>query len=143
MTRAASRSGGDLAGWLAEQGLAPIEGPGGIADPARVRALLLAAAREGRALSYSELLGLLGHRFTRPKMRALCRTLDAIDAGGERDGEPGLAVLVVRESDRLPGQGWWVGAAERWGYTGLWTGPDAAAFAAAKQQDVFRFWRAR
>lgn len=141
MTRGAGRDGGDLAGWLAEQGLAPAEGPGGIADPARVRALLLDAAREGRALSYSELLGALGHRFTRPKMRALCRTLDAIDAAGEAGDEPGLAVLVVRESDRLPGQGWWVGVAERWGYAGPWTGADAAAFVRSKQADVFRFWR--
>jgi hypothetical protein len=141
VTRAAGRDGGDLAGWLAEQGLAPADGPDGIADLARVRALLLEAAREGWALSYSELLGLLSHRFTRPKMRALCRTLDAIDSAGEARGEPGLAVLVVRESDRLPGQGWWVGAAERWGYAGLWTGPEAAAFVQARQADVFRFWR--
>ena len=28
-------------------------------------------------------------------------------------GEPELAVLVVRQSDGLPGQGWWVGAARR------------------------------
>ena len=141
MTRTVGRDGGDLAGWLAEQGLAPAEGPGGIADPGQVRALLLTAAREGRALSYSELLGMLGHRFTRPKMRALCRTLDAIDAAGEARGEPGLAVLVVRESDRLPGQGWWIGAAECWGYAGLWTGPDAASFVRAMQAEVFRFWR--
>jgi uncharacterized membrane protein YgcG len=141
VTRAAGRDGGDLAGWLVEQGLAPADSAGGIADAERVRALLLDAAREGRALSYSELLGLLGHRFTRPKMRAVCRTLDAIDAAGEPRGEPGLAVLVVRESDHLPGQGWWIGAAERWGYAGLWTGPDAAAFVRAKQQEVFRFWR--
>ncbi len=140
MTRAAGRDGGDLAGWLAAQGLAEPGGPGAIADMARVRALLLAAARERRALSYSELLGMLGHRFTRPKMRALCRTLDAIDAAGEARGEPGLAVLVVRESDRLPGQGWWVGAAERWRYAGAWTGPEAAAFVREKQRAVFAFW---
>lgn len=139
MTHAA----GELAGWLAEQGLAPEAGPGGIADVERVRALLVTAAREDRALSYSELLGMLGHRFTRPKMRALCRTLDAIDAAGGARGEPGLAVLVVRESDRLPGQGWWIGAAERWRYAGAWTGPDAAAFVRSRQQAVFAWWSAR
>jgi hypothetical protein len=34
-------------------------------------AILQQAAREGRAMSYSELLMTLGFRFTRPKMRAL------------------------------------------------------------------------
>lgn len=74
-------------------------------------------------------------------MRALCRTLDAIDTAGAARGEPGLAVLVVRESDRLPGQGWWVGAAERWDYAGLWIGPDAAELVRMRQAEVFRFWR--
>jgi hypothetical protein len=36
-------------------------------DVGRVRALLLAAARERRAVSYSEMLASLGHRFNRPK----------------------------------------------------------------------------
>ena len=76
-----------------------------ISDVARVRALLIAAAREGRAVSYSELLGDLDHRFTRPKMRAVCKTLNAIDEAAIAAGEPELAVLVVRESDRLPGAG--------------------------------------
>jgi hypothetical protein len=44
--------------------------PNSIADVARVRGLLLAAARGGEAISYSHLLNQLGHRFTRPKMRA-------------------------------------------------------------------------
>ncbi|MGJ3626366.1 hypothetical protein AB5I41_04535 [Sphingomonas sp. MMS24-JH45] len=70
-----------------------------------MRDLLLAAAREARALSYSELLLALGHRFTRPKMRALCRTLDAIDAAGKAAGEPGLAVLVVRRIRPAAGTG--------------------------------------
>ena len=57
-----------------------LEGPAGsIADVALVRSHLVAAARRREAMSYSELLLELGHRFTRPKMRALCRTLDAID----------------------------------------------------------------
>lgn len=136
---AGRQGGGDLGSWLADQGFAP-EGPGGIADMQRVRTLLLAAAREGRALSYSELLGALGHRFTRPKMRALCRTLDAIDAAGKARGEPDLAVLVVRESDRLPGQGWWIGVAERLGYRGEWTGPLAAGLVREQQERAFGYW---
>ena len=117
-------------------------GPGTIADTVEVRRLLLLAARDRRAMSYSELLLALGHRFTRPKMRALCRTLDAIDAEGAARGEPGLAVLVVRESDRLPGQGWWIGNA-RGDYAGAWTGPDAAALVARAQARVFDYWRVR
>lgn len=131
---------GDLGGWLELEGFAPAVGPGSIADPPRVRALLVAAAREGRAVSYSELLQALGHRFTRPKMRALCKTLDAIDVAGAAAGEPALAVLVVRESDRLPGQGWWVGAAERHGFAGAWTGTAAAALVRAEQARAFAWW---
>ncbi|MGR6327803.1 ribose-phosphate pyrophosphokinase [Sphingomonas sp. XXL09] len=133
--------GDDLGGWLAANGFEPAQGPGTIADTALVRSLLVAAARDGRALSYSELLRALGHRFTRPKMRALCKTLDAIDADGATRGEPGLAVLVVRESDGLPGQGWWIGTSDR-GYTGAWEGAEAAAHIAALQSAVFRFWAA-
>ena len=43
-----------------------------LADPAEVRAILVSAAKAGEAISYSEVLALLGHDFTRPKMRALC-----------------------------------------------------------------------
>ena len=100
-----------LSEWLEAEGIIPNGGPGAIADADRVRALLIAAASAGEAVSYSQLLGELGHRFTRPKMRALCKTLDVIDQRAVAAGEPELAVLVVRESDRLPGQGWWVGAA--------------------------------
>ena len=134
--------GDDLGGWLAANGFDAPAGPGAIADVDRVRALLLAAAREGRALSYSEMLLALGHRFTRPKMRALCRTLDAIDTAGAEVGEPGLAVLVVRESDRLPGQGWWLGEAKG-DYAGAWTGPDAAALVRRAQERAFAYWRVR
>lgn len=107
-----------------------------------MRALLIAAARRGTALSYSDVLDQLGHRFTRPKMRALCRTLDAIDAAGAAAGEPELAVLVVRESDSLPGQGWWAGGRTiREGYEGPWSGPHALAFVRALQERAFRYWR--
>lgn len=119
-------------------------GPGGIADTARVRALLIAAARSATAVSYSELLGQLGHRFTRPKMRALCRTLDAIDRDGAERGEPELAVLVVRESDGLPGQGWWAGGhALMLAHEGSWEGPEARALVRELQQQAFDYWGER
>lgn len=94
-------------------------------------------------MSYSELLGDLGYRFTRPKMRALCKVLDAVDHAGAAAGEPELAVLVVRESDELPGQGWWVGRADVLGYHGDWTGPEARGFVRGLQSQAFEYWRAR
>lgn len=116
----------------------------GLGDVARVRALLIAAAADGRTLSYSEALAALGHRFTRPKMRALCKTLDAIDRAAEAAGEPELAVLVVRESDGLPGQGWWAGGrALALGHDEDWTGPAARALVRALHARAFTYWRNR
>ena len=109
-------------------------------SPDAVRALLVAAAREGRAVSYSEVLADLGHRFTRPKMRALCAVLGKVDEAGAAAGEPELAVLVVRESDGLPGQGWWVGSDLRYGHDGDWTGPAARALVRELQGAAFDYW---
>jgi hypothetical protein len=109
-------------------------------DVARIKAMLQQCAREGRAISYSELLLNLGFRFTRPKMRAVCKTLDKVDQMSAAEGAPALAVLVVREGDGLPGQGWWVG---REGYQGEWVGPEAAAYVRELQQAVFDYWRGR
>ncbi|XUU59610.1 ribose-phosphate pyrophosphokinase [Erythrobacter sp. HA6-11] len=138
---ASSKFDRTISEWLEAEGIVEPSSPGDIADTKRVRELLIAAAKENRALSYSEMLGLLGHRFTRPKMRALCKTLDAIDEDGRANNEPGLAVLVVRESDRLPGQGWWVGNAERLKYKGDWTGSEAKALIEKEQARVFAFWQ--
>jgi len=142
MTGRGAPVGGDLGSWLAEQGLAP-DSAESLADVAGVRALLVAAAREGRAVSYSELLRDLGHRFTRPKMRAVCKTLDVIDQRAAAAGEPALAVLVVRESDRLPGQGWWTGVRDAHGYVGEWEGPEAAGLVRELQGRAFDYWRGR
>ena len=109
-------------------------------DVARIKAILESAARERRSVSYSELLLNLGFRFTRPKMRAVCKTLDEIDRQCEADGAPALAVLVVREGDGLPGQGWWTGRTD---YHGCWTGPDAKVHVARLQQYVFDYWAER
>ncbi|MBL0021662.1 MAG: ribose-phosphate pyrophosphokinase [Sphingomonadales bacterium] len=113
---------------------------GALADVAHIADLLQQAAREGRAVSYSELLMMLGFRFTRPNMRALCKTLDAVDREAAARGEPPLAPLVVRESDRLPGQGWWV---SRRDYQGDWSGTEARSYLAGHQQRAFDFWNDR
>ena len=105
-----------------------------------VEALMQATAQGGESISYSSALAELGYRFSRPKMRALCVVLDAVDQRAAGRGEPELAVLVVRESDRLPGQGWWVG---RHDYHGLWTGPAATRYILAIQQAAFEYWATR
>lgn len=109
-------------------------------DVGRIKKLLEQCAREGRAISYSELLLNLGFRFTRPKMRAVCKTLDKIDQVAIADGMPALAVLVVREGDGLPGQGWWTGRTD---YQGEWTGPQAKAHIRNLQGAIFAFWQSR
>lgn len=115
-----------------------------LADPAEVRAHLVAAAESGQSMTYSELLAALGHPFSRPKMRALCKVLATVDEEAAALGEPELAVLVVRQSDGLPGQGWWVGdAAMVHGYDGLWEGPQAAQFIQRLQRQAFDYWTTR
>jgi hypothetical protein len=99
-----------------------------LAEPGEVRLHLVAAARAGRALTYSELLERLGYSFSRPKMRALCVLLGAVDQAAAAAGEPELAVLVVRQSD---------------GYEGPWQGPEAKRFIEAVQAETFSWWQSR
>ena len=113
----------------------------GLYEPEEVRAHLLGAAAAGHPLTYAELLERLGHGFSRPKMRALCKTLGAVDEEATVRGEPELAVLVVRQSDGLPGQGWWIaGGGRDHGYDGPWEGPRAMALVRQLQQRAFDHW---
>lgn len=115
-----------------------------LADPDEVRAYLVAAAEAGVALTYSELLERLGYSFSRPKMRQLCAVLGSVDEAAEALGEPELAVLVVRQSDGIPGQGWWVaGGARSRGYEGPWEGPEASRFIRSVQAETFAYWKSR
>ena len=116
---------------------------GRLADPEEVRAILTASARPVQSTTYSETLAYLGHPFSRPKMRQLCKVLTLIDEQNAERGEPELAVLVVRQSDGLPGQGWWIGCAETRGYKGLWEGPGAKRLVARLQNQAFAFWADR
>jgi hypothetical protein len=115
-----------------------------LADPDEVRAHLIAAAAAGTAITYSEMLNQLGYAFSRPKMRALCAVLGAVDADAEARGEPELAVLVVRQSDGLPGQGWWVaGGAEKHDHRGSWEGPAARKLVKRLHAQAFDYWSNR
>ena len=117
---------------------------GALADPAEVRAHLVAAAAAGESITYSELLNRLGHMFSRPKMRALCAVLGIVDEQAAQAGEPELAVLVVRQSDGLPGQGWWVaGGASGHDYAGPWEGPEAKRLVDRLQAEAFDYWGRR
>ena len=110
-------------------------------DPGEVRDILISAARQRTALTYSEMLGVLGHAFTRPLMRQLCKVLDRIDEDGRASGEPGLAVLVVRQSDGLPEQGWFVSRTGVYDDLPLeWEGPQARRYAQARQAEAYEYW---
>ncbi len=112
-------------------------------DPAEIRELLVEAARTRQVFTYGALLGILGHAFTRPLMRQLCKVLDRIDEDGRAVGEPGLAVLVVRQSDGLPGQGWFVARARIYDDLPLeWEGLKARAYTQARQAEAFDYWKA-
>ncbi|MEO6198492.1 MAG: ribose-phosphate pyrophosphokinase [Sphingomicrobium sp.] len=119
------------------------ERAGLLAQPNEVRAILIASARAGQAITYSEVLGLLGHQFSRPKMRALCAVLAHVDEDSETRGEPELAVLVVRQSDGLPGEGWWVGGAKAHRFEGSWQGPEATALIGKLHCMAFAHWAGR
>ncbi|MGB3722682.1 MAG: ribose-phosphate pyrophosphokinase [Pacificimonas sp.] len=108
-------------------------------DQNELRAYLVAAARARESVTYSEALGSQGYAFNRPKMRALCAVLGDIDAENRARGAPQLAVLVVRQSDGLPGQGWWTtGGCE--GYAGAWEGPEARRHVDRLQKLAFDYW---
>lgn len=115
-----------------------------LSDVEAVRRQLIVAAQRRRPLSYSDLLFELGHDFSRPKMRSVCKTLDAIDSAAAARGEPELAVLVVRQADGLPGDGWWTGIRGLMRTEeGRRTGAGAAALVRELQEKVFLYWSAR
>ena len=105
-----------------------------------VEQLLIQCARNKTDISYSDALIELGTTFTRPKMRELCRVLGEVEERGKENGEPELAVLVVRGSDRLPGDGWWSG---RTSYRGEWTGEQAEKYVKRLQRKAFKYWSNR
>jgi hypothetical protein len=106
--------------------------------PESLEQLLIQCAKDKRDISYSEVLRAFGFRFTRPKMRELCRLLGEIDAAAKARGEPALAALVVRAIDRMPGDGWWV---SRRGYQGEFEGEAARKYLRRQQNAIFRYWK--
>jgi hypothetical protein len=106
-----------------------------------LEALLLLKARAGASISYGEVFAWFGLPFQRFQVGQLCAALGAVDDRQEAAGRPPLAVLVVRQSDRLPGQGWWLLEGER-RPPGPITGPAARRHVDRLHCAIFRYWRA-
>ena len=109
-------------------------------DPREVREMLVEAARAAETLTYGEVIARLGNEFNTNLVGQLGKVLDRIDYHAKANGEPPLAVLVVRKSDGLPGQGWWIGRAKAAGYGGDWVGEEALAHVTELQEQAFEFW---
>ena len=114
----------------------------GLVDVDRLEALLVDAARARRSLTYAEVLAHFGIRITPRRVYALCRDLGTVCARNRDRGEPELAVLVVRKSDRLPGEGFFHGLWRDGAYDGPATGPVAAAYIGRETERVFAHWAA-
>jgi hypothetical protein len=112
-------------------------------DVDELERFLIEAASERRTLSYGDVLSHFGKRTTPIRVFALCRDLGQVSERNRMRGEPELAVLVVRKTDRLPGEGFFHGAWEEGRYDGPATGPRAKAYIETLTEAVFDHWRAR
>jgi len=99
--------------------------------------LLIEAACARRTLAYSEVLSHFGKRVTPIRVYALCRDLGAVSERNRTRREPELAVLVVRKTDRLPGEGFFHDAWKDGSYEGPATGPEARAYIDGLTEIVF------
>lgn len=111
-------------------------------DVDRLEALLIAAACERRCLTYAEVLGHFDQRITPRRVYGLCRDLGEVCRRNRARGEPELAVLVVRKSDRLPGEGFFRSAWQDGAYDGPPTGLRARAYVREEQERVFAHFAA-
>jgi hypothetical protein len=111
-----------------------------LVDVDQLERLLIAAARARRSLTYAEVLAHFGMRITPRRVYALCRDLGAVCERNRARGEPELAVLVVRKSDRLPGEGFFRSFWRDGTYDGPATGSAAATFIRRETERVFAHW---
>ncbi len=109
-------------------------------DLERLERVLIQAARERRPVTYGQLLGYFERKVTRITVGALCRDLGLVCRRVEARGGPDLAVLVVRKSDGLPGEGYFTALRREGGYRGPSTGPLAARTIARRQAAVFAYY---
>lgn len=111
-----------------------------LVDVDELEKLLVAAARSRQSLTYAEVLAHFGMRITPRRVYALCRDLGAVCERNRARREPELAVLVVRKSDGLPGEGFFHSLWRDGAYDGPATGPAAAAFIRRETERVFAHW---
>jgi len=104
-----------------------------------LEALLILKAKAGRCISYGEVFAWFGLPFQRFQVGQLCAALDEVDRLQRGRDRPELAVLVVRQSDGIPGQGWWVSKNQQ-EWQGPIEGPEAARFVRGIQQRTFAWW---
>lgn len=109
-------------------------------DLERFERVLIQAARERRPVTYGQLLAYFGRKVTRITVGALCRDLGHVCERLEARGEPDLAVLVVRKSDGLPGEGYFTSLRADGLYDGPSSGPEAAALVRRRQEEAFAFY---
>jgi hypothetical protein len=104
-----------------------------VVDLDRLERVLVGAAREGRPVTYGQLLAYFGRRVTRITVGALCRDLARVERRREGQGWPDLACLVVRRSDGLPGEGYFASLRAEGAYDGPAEGPAAEAVIRERQ----------
>ena len=102
-------------------------------DLDRLELVLIQAAREGRPVTYGQVLAYFGWKVTRITVGALCRDLGRLEERRAGQGWPDLACLVVRKSDGLPGEGYFTSLRSEGLYAGPSIGPMAASFVRGRQ----------
>jgi hypothetical protein len=112
-------------------------------DLDRLERVLVSAAVERRPVTYGQVLRYFGRKVTRITVGALCSDLGAVCRRVEAVGGPDLAVLVVRKSDGLPGEGYFRSLRSESGYVGSSTGADARRIVAELQARAFAFYGGR
>jgi hypothetical protein len=106
-----------------------------------LEALLILKARAGATISYGGVFAWFGVAFQRFQVGQLCAALGEVDARQQARNRPPLAALVVRQSDGIPGQGWWLMQGED-RPAGPITGPKARAHIQRLHRRIFRHWKA-
>jgi hypothetical protein len=105
-------------------------------DIDRLERVLLDAARSGRTVTYGQVLRYFDKGVGRGTVALLCRDLGLVCARNRARGEPELAVLVVRKTDGLPGDGFMASEAAAGRWRGPLGGPEAAAHMRRLQAEV-------
>lgn len=106
-----------------------------------LEALLILRARNESDISYGDVFAWFGLPFQRFQVGQLSAALGEVDSLQRGRGRPELAVLVVRQSDRIPGQGWWSSKNnEEW--NGPIAGPAARQFVEKLKRRAYTYWAA-